>query len=400
MTTNKSRPPGDRRFPGRLYLLAMLILIGLPLLGLGVSLWLGAQKRTVNSAFTEPMRKSALPKDSTGVAAFSSDGTRFLDIRVDSEGGSPQESVCTLRLQNAETGECLQEMGGLKGIVAAAAFSPDGARCLVGVNQDSVVLWDLKTGKPIREIGGFDDIYNIAFSPDGRKCVVGGAFTAWICDVENGKLLHTLGGHQGPVFGVAFSPDGKQCLAGAFMEVKLWDVETGKLVREFGGIGGFVRAVAFSPDGRRCLAGSSSDNSLALWDVETDKRLWSSEKQTYISSIAFSPDGRWCLSADSGGMIQLRNAETGEEVGRFVRQGSGFSSVAFAEKGRFIRSTGWRGLEGRDPFQPFEGSNEESARGPELLYWRIPTDEQLWAWRLMGGELPEPPRDEEPTPTP
>ena len=66
---------------------------------------------------------------------------------------------------------------------------------------------------------------------------------------------------------MAFSPDGSRALSGSMdSTVRLWDVETGRELRRLQGHDGLVTALAFSPDGRRALSGSM-DNSVRLWGL-------------------------------------------------------------------------------------------------------------------------------------
>ena len=70
-----------------------------------------------------------------------------------------------------------------------------------------------------------------AFSPDGKRMAVGveddppGVYGIRIYDWPRGKALHTFAGHAGPVTALAFSPDGKKLASGSQdTTVLLWDL--------------------------------------------------------------------------------------------------------------------------------------------------------------------------------
>jgi WD40 repeat protein len=53
--------------------------------------------------------------------------------------------------------------------------------------------------------------------------------------------------------------------------IKLWNVETGKEIRTLKGHDNSVRSVNFSPDGKTLVSGSN-DKTIKLWNVETGKK--------------------------------------------------------------------------------------------------------------------------------
>src|SRR5262249_15608839 len=88
-------------------------------------------------------------------------------------------------------------------------------------------------------------VYHTAFSPDGRLFLAtGDSKTIRLWEVESGKLVHELKGHQGWVQHTAFTPDGK-LLVSASMDktLRLWDVATGREVRVLTGHAGGVQTV-------------------------------------------------------------------------------------------------------------------------------------------------------------
>jgi WD40 repeat protein len=152
--------------------------------------------------------------------------------------------------------------------VYRAAFSPDGKYILTspGRSDDKVRLWDVSTGKLIREyqsaMPGGD---SVAFAPDG-KIVIDSGVNMW--DMQTGKELRRLIGHTDLIWTATFSPNGKYiATASADGTARLWDVQSGQELRRFTGHSAGLENVAFSPDGKYIVTGSD-DGTAMLWDVD------------------------------------------------------------------------------------------------------------------------------------
>src|SRR5262249_49033207 len=151
-----------------------------------------------------------------------------------------------------------------------------------------------------------------------------GTIRVW--DLEAGKELKQLEGHQDTVYSLAVSPDGKSLLSGGEDHtVRLWDIETGKEVRRFEGHEDKVRAVAFSADGKQALSGGLfSDPSLRVWDVKTGAEL----SKYVIGGAAQRPDPASTYFGSGFG------PKTGGLVARHFSYMDGISSVAFSPDGK------------------------------------------------------------------
>jgi WD40 repeat protein len=191
--------------------------------------------------------------------------------------------------------------GGFRGRGAGLAFSPDGSLLVTpgptaGDAAHPLVVFDVATGKELRQIEPSQAVTSFAFSPDGRVLATENADrTVTLWEVASGKEQTRLGKPAaerrqanagmmnfavviqgldggvstpaaGPV-GLAFSPDSRAlAVRGPDQSVHVWDVTAAKEIGQLAGHGGRVEAVAFAPDGKT-LASSASDTTILLWDT-------------------------------------------------------------------------------------------------------------------------------------
>jgi serine/threonine protein kinase len=244
-------------------------------------------------------------------------------------------------------------------------LSPDGRRFLTDA-ENGVCLWDVPTGKKLRDITfppsifqGSHVIHCKAFAPNGRRFVVG-------------YTRHAFDG-------------GQRVLVGDL------DAKTQPLAGGYGDMAEVV-CVALSPDGKRVL--SAGKDSVRLWNVETDTPLQKIERGGVIS-MAFAPDGRQCLLGEEFDTLLLVDADTGKELGSFVGHGGGVSSVAFSPDGKLALSGGWDktvrlwDVQTNKQLECFRG-HEAEVTG--VAFARDGTravsgskDGAVWLWRLPAG---------------
>jgi WD40 repeat protein len=203
--------------------------------------------------------------------AFSHDGTRFLvGTGTTLFVLPPRPSVYVFDAQQG--GKPLLTIGqqGLDAFYTSLAYSSTEAKVLTGmagVLFGEAKLWDATSGNELFELGVLDRVNSVAFSPDGTKALTASGNAAHLWDVATGKAIRDFPGHQDQVNSVAFSSDGARLLTGSSDKTaKLWDTSTGESLSTFSGHSDKVNCVAFSPDGT-LVATASSDKTAKLWGI-------------------------------------------------------------------------------------------------------------------------------------
>jgi WD40 repeat protein/tetratricopeptide (TPR) repeat protein len=151
------------------------------------------------------------------------------------------------------------------------ATSPDGKWIATGpMHGPGVKLWVARTGKLHRHLIPGEPHATVTFSPDSRWLMAGNgtAFAVW--DVDTGKLVREIRQKQDADTGGGFSPDGKLlAVALGLSEVELIDPATWRPVARLLGPETSIHGAgphAFSPDGGQLVVATAAGN-LRVWDL-------------------------------------------------------------------------------------------------------------------------------------
>ncbi len=265
---------------------------------------------------------AALSPDGNTLILGNGNAHLLFDLTRGGRGGQPRQ----LFLDEAAPGGEVLAFGPDKTL---AGLSPQG-----GVDS-SVRVWDLGTGKLLREIDNDEPFLSLAFSPDGALLALGTQGRVEVWDAVSGDEVRVLQVPENHTpFLLAFSPDGK-ALATVEMEapvVRLWEVTSGKErdtvrlvmnaaeaagpravmggpravfvggVPMMAGAGGALTALALAPDGRT-LALGGSDQAVRLWDLAAGRELPPLVGHAGpVRALTFTPDGRRLVSYDGTGL--------------------------------------------------------------------------------------------------
>jgi WD40 repeat protein len=145
----------------------------------------------------------------------------------------------------------------------------------------------------------------VSFSPDGKKiCSAEVDNTVKIREIETGKVTTSIEKPEQNISSAFFSPDGLQvAMLLDNTKVEIWNLKTNKTVWTFADTAR-VLAFAFSPDGN-FLATGLDDNTSKVWDVKNGKiRNVLPGDIARVGSVNFSPDSRYLATGTTGGFLE------------------------------------------------------------------------------------------------
>jgi RNA polymerase sigma factor (sigma-70 family) len=275
--------------------------------------------------------------------AYSPNGAFMATCTAFSDGPS------TVHIREASTGKALHRLS-VQNSGHLLAFSSD-SKTLITENS----LIDVATGKEIRQFAGRQPwLVTMACSPDGK--IVAKAehvgqreleTRVILIDVGTGKELRRFSWNGGEIKEGAgasspnrltFSPDGK-LLATCSLDkiIRLWDVQTGKEVGRLEGHDKPVLVTAFSQNSNLLASTAHDERAILIWNWETGNLLKRIPAKTQWPVAFFSPDGT-LLVAD-GTTARLFNVESGQELRSWSLPNR--MQIAFSPDGKTVAGWNW-----------------------------------------------------------
>ncbi|MBN1951554.1 MAG: caspase family protein [Bacteroidales bacterium] len=200
--------------------------------------------------------------------------------------------------------------------VTCLDISPDGRYLVTGSFDNTLILWNEKSGKEIRTFSEHTGlIISVRFSPDGKKILSASAdHRALVYDIATGAVLAEIDYGEERLMAACFSPDGSKVLTmNDRTETKVWHASTGKLIRVLKkSFEASVDPSWFTPDGEWVMSWVSPQESQLVNLSDTSlTRNFACEKAL---SYAISPDNKYLAVSTSMKYAKLFDLATGKEL--------------------------------------------------------------------------------------
>jgi WD40 repeat protein len=312
-----------------------------------IQAWIDAGAKSPSGAAPDPTKlvtprvplQTNQPREPIHAAAFSPDGKQ---IALAGYG--------RVRIVDAAALAAVTELTGMRGHVSEVAFSADGQELIAAAGEPGLFgelqVWTIGNPKPRRTIVGHRDaLYAAVALPGQLKLIATGSYDEQIrlWDLQTGKEVRLLSGHNGPIFGLSASSDGRWLAsASGDRTVKIWDVASGERLDTLGQSLKELYTVAFSPDGKRLIAGGV-DNRIRLWQIgksarEGDNPLVETRfaHEGAILRLVWSHDGRWLASSAEDRTVKIWHGDSLAERHLLERQSDTPAALAFSPDGHTL----------------------------------------------------------------
>jgi len=207
---------------------------------------------------------------------------------------------------DAKSGERLHRLTRHTKRVRSVAFSPHSRMIASGSFDQTIRIWDAKTGEVVHSMAFGAYVLSVMFSPNGLHLATGMGKGVEVWDVRSWQRVC---GRKAYCTAVAVSPDSKHVAYADGKSLYIMDLKTGK--RIMGPMQGHmnVLSLAFSPDGTWIVSGSF-DKSIYFWDTATGNQISKLQTESSVWSLAISPSGTQIAGAYEDNLVHLYSCDS------------------------------------------------------------------------------------------
>ena len=239
--------------------------------------------------------------------------------------------ACITRIERREKNNRLTRQDKISRI----AFSPDSQQLAVSGMHDYIVdIWHPETGEHLAKINADHQVElwqycglvrPIAFSPDSQRiaCLTphipntatepeAESISVW--DVSNGECIASLAKYPPGVmwYAFCFSLCGESLVASGDVDDKLqaWDTNSWEKIKTYPDHGADQMIPSYSAEGvLHAAAVSNGTNTITVWNVEHNKKIYTSQSDEKIRSLHFMNGTKLAIASSHGFKVEATDTQ-------------------------------------------------------------------------------------------
>ena len=167
--------------------------------------------------------------------------------------------------------------------VKSLAFSSDSSTLYSGAADETLVVWDIATGKVRRkERGFFKTVDGLSVAPDGTAIAAGDGRRVYILD-NAAHITKKLESEAYGIRSVIFTADSQDVVSSSDGKlIEVWHTSSGIVKYGLKRHGGSVTCLSIDNAGKELLSGGA-DKILVTWDLEKGKEKRSDMLSQYVT---------------------------------------------------------------------------------------------------------------------
>jgi hypothetical protein len=252
----------------------------------------------------------AFPEGQPHVLKFSRNGQILL------VGGGRGSHSGKVVLFDVKTGNRVAEIGDEYDVVLAADLSADQTLVALGGPKKMVRVYSVATGEQLYELKKHTDwVTAIEFSPDGVLLATGDRSNGLIVwESDTGREFYTLNGHTNVITDITWAPDSNSFASSSEdASVRLWGMQNGNQIKTWGAHGGGTTSVEAARDGRIVSVGR--DGRGKLWDAGGNAQRSFDPLPDLGTAASLCAETDRVLIGDLTGAVHVYNAKDGAKLG-------------------------------------------------------------------------------------
>ena len=204
-------------------------------------------------------------------------------------------------------------------------------------NHNSVVRWNLTTGKIIDTYDHKDTVFRVAISPDEKTLVsCDGSNIAIAFNLASGEEIFRLKGHKRSVYDLKFSRDGTRIITCSEDDsLRIWSAINGIEFANISPSHGDIYSIEPAPNTNKLLI-CTSQASIRMMDGGLDNTLWEGGLPDGVRTATWSHDGTRIAAICDNDRLYVLDAMTGKTLHDFELPGKTNYGVSFTQDDRHL----------------------------------------------------------------